>query len=433
MKSLLLAGLCATPIFLMACGDDPASSDRGSAGGSAGSSGGGTTGGSGGSGGSVGGGSGGGTSTGGSGGTGGSGVNTGGSSGAAGSSSSGGDGGSTSSGGTGGSSGGSAGSGGTGGGNPPSGLPVPPGPTVPKPSGTPGNLTILDWAGFKGAVSYTFDDSLASQTSNYVALNATGVRMTFYVVSNNNGSNAVWSQAVADGHEIGNHTAHHCRDNGTGCAWGNYAGSLVAEFEQCSNHIMQQFGQSGVWTSASPYGDKGFESAAQNVVFLNRGVQGGQVAPKDSTNPFALPCFMAHDNEPLANFNAATDSARSSGKWQLFLIHSLGGDGGYAPIALQTLLSSIDHAKSLGDVWIDSVVNVGAYWRAQKIVSAVTPVTSGSEQTWSWTLPDHFPPGKFLRVRVDGGTLSQNGTPLVWDEHGYYEVALDAGSLTLSP
>ena len=34
---------------------------------------------------------------------------------------------------------------------------------------------------------------------------------------------------------------------------------------------------------------------------------------------------------------------------------------------------------------------------------------------------------------VDGGTPSQGGTPLAWDPHGYYEVALDAGSLTLSP
>ena len=94
---------------------------------------------------------------------------------------------------------------------------------------------------------------------------------------------------------------------------------------------------------------------------------------------------------------------------------------------------SVAHAKSLGDVWIDSMVNVGAYWRGQKLLSAVTPATAGGGQTWTWTLPAHFPPGKFLRVTVDGGTLSQNGTPLPWDAHGYYEIALDAGSLTLSP
>jgi hypothetical protein len=37
------------------------------------------------------------------------------------------------------------------------------------------------------------------------------------------------------------------------------------------------------------------------------------------------------------------------------------------------------------------------------------------------------------RVTVDGGTLWQDGAPLPWDGHGYYEVALDAGNLTLAP
>jgi hypothetical protein len=29
-----------------------------------------------------------------------------------------------------------------------------------------------------------------------------------------------------------------------------------------------------------------------------------------------------------------------------------------------TILASADHMKSLGDVWADTVVSVGAYWRA---------------------------------------------------------------------
>jgi hypothetical protein len=48
-------------------------------------------------------------------------------------------------------------------------------------------------------------------------------------------------------------------------------------------------------------------------------------------------------------------------------------------------------------------------------------------------LPPNFPPGKYLRVTVDGGTLTQHGVSLPWVTHGYYEVALDAGSLTWSP
>jgi hypothetical protein len=35
-------------------------------------------------------------------------------------------------------------------------------------------------------------------------------------------------------------------------------------------------------------------------------------------------------------------------------------------------------------------------------------------------------------VKTTGGTLTQAGTPLAWNASGYYEAALDAGSLTLS-
>ena len=90
-------------------------------------------------------------------------------------------------------------------------------------------------------------------------------------------------------------------------------------------------------------------------------------------------------------------------------------------------------AASYPDVWSDTLVAVAAYWRAQKIVQTATPVTAGGTTTWTWTLPAHFPPGKYLRVKVDGGTLSQAGKPLAWDDHGYYEVALDAGTLALGP
>lgn len=47
-------------------------------------------------------------------------------------------------------------------------------------------------------------------------------------------------------------------------------------------------------------------------------------------------------------------------------------------------------------------------------------------------LQQSLPARPFLRVKVDGGTLKQGSTVLTWDSHGYYEVALDAGTLSLS-
>ena len=70
------------------------------------------------------------------------------------------------------------------------------------------------------------------------------------------------------------------------------------------------------------------------------------------------------------------------------------------------------------------MVNVAAYYLGQKLIT-------GNGPTWTWNLPNNFPTGHYLRVTVDGGTLKQNGKALPWSSHGYYEVSLDEGSLTL--
>jgi hypothetical protein len=75
-------------------------------------------------------------------------------------------------------------------------------------------------------------------------------------------------------------------------------------------------------------------------------------------------------------------------------------------------------------------------WRAAFLTGTslpTAPVTATGTTTWTWSLPAFFPPGHVLRVTVDGGALSPGGQPLAWDGHGYYEMALDAGTLTWAP
>lgn len=305
----------------------------------------------------------------------------------------------------------------------PSGMPAPPTSNVPKPSGTAANLKILNWAGFKGAVTYTFDDGSASQIAHWSELKALGVRFTFYLVTGwGSASNSIWKEAIAAGHEIGNHTQNHAQ-TGTG-----------ADIDTATTYIQQNHGVTP-YTMAAPYGDPSYVELAKTRFLINRGVSNGLIGPNDSTDPFSVPCYIPATNAPASAFNSEVDGARSQGKWKIVLVHGFsgGGDNAFQPVGINELVSGVSHAKSLGDMWIDSMVNVGAYWRGQKTLSSVSPATSGSSKTWTWTLPAHFPPGKYLRVTVDGGTLSQKGTPLQWDSHGYYEVSLDAGSLTLSP
>jgi len=326
-----------------------------------------------------------------------------------------------------------------------SGLPVPPGGGVPRPTGTPTNLKVIDWAGFKGAVTYTFDDSQPSQIEHYAQLQAVGIHVTFYIASGwastSSRYDATWSQAVRDGHEIGNHTVHHCRADLTGCSVGSPLGSALAEIDTNATYISQHAGQGVVSTMASPFGDGNWASSARQRVFLSRDVNRAMVAPNDATDPFHLPCFMAGDasvggvGTQQSAFNGFIDTARAGDRWLIFLFHTITptANNWFAPVDVGAVTGSMQHSRSLTDVWTDTLVNVGAYWRAQKLFSTLAPTKAGSVTTWTWTLPDHFPPGKFLRVKVDGGTLKQGNTTLVWDSHGYYEVALDARTLTLSP
>lgn len=320
----------------------------------------------------------------------------------------------------------------------PSDIPVPAGASnVPKPSQAAGGFKILDWAGFKGAISFTFDDALGSQLAHYGEFKATGVRMTFYLVCNNDMSNTMWKTIAQDGQELGNHTNHHCNANGSGCGWGSFTGTS-SELDDCTAHLKSAFGLKDVYTSASPMGDVGWDTPASTRFLANRGVQDtAGVAPNDNTNPYELPCHVADANEKAASgtrsFNGVTDNARANNRWRIILNHSVGNNDGYNPVVASEVVAAMTYAKGLGDVWVDTVANIAAYWRAQKLISSSAPQVSGTSTTWSWTLPAHFPPGRFLRVTVTGGTLSQKGTPLAWNGHGYYEVSLDAGSVTLSP
>jgi len=326
-------------------------------------------------------------------------------------------------------------------------------------------FTVLDWDGHKGAVSFTFDDAQPSHVEHYAELQAAGVPMTFYFNSGKPAFadfDAAWVRAARDGHELGNHTTHHCHAGAaeghagaaeghagaaeghagagagvtiSGCIMGAPLADAGAEIEDNAAYITAHYPQSAVWTMASPFGDNGWSGPARTRVFLNRGVGSGMIAPYDGTDPFNLPVHLVSTGEAAARFDDAIDRARGGGKWVIFLFHTLMPTSAnwYAPVAITDVVAAMHHARSLGDVWVDTVANVGAYWRGQQILASSPPSSSGGATTWTWTLPPHFPPGKSLRVVLrDGGALAQGGSSLARSAQGEYRVALDAGTLTLT-
>jgi peptidoglycan/xylan/chitin deacetylase (PgdA/CDA1 family) len=285
-----------------------------------------------------------------------------------------------------------------------------------------GGLQVLNWAGFKAAVSYTFDDTNSSQIAHYKELAALGVHFTFYLITGKTEINdPVWTQAVADGHELGNHTKSHS-SAGTG-----------EDIDAATTLIEDKF-KTKVWTMAAPNGAAVYTDLSKTRFLINRGVANGLVAPNDNSDPFTLFCYIPPTGASKAAMDTQVTDARTAGKWRIVLVHGFSGgsDGAYQPVAFDQFSASVAASKALGDVWIDSVVNVGAYWLGQKAFTKAAPAASGAG-TYAWTLPAHFPPGEYLRVNVTGGTLTQKGASVPWNTHGYYEVALDAGSLTLAP
>jgi peptidoglycan/xylan/chitin deacetylase (PgdA/CDA1 family) len=310
----------------------------------------------------------------------------------------------------------------------PSGWPEPGPGGVERPAGEPGDLEILDWAGFTAAVSYTFDDSNTSQIQNFQAMMDLAVPFTFYMqTGKSEAGNAVWGEALAAGHEIGNHTRSH-----------QPSGNLGPDTDEAQQFIEDTW-QTTPYTMAAPNGSTEYISVARDRFLINRGVAGTQIAPNSDHDPFNLGSYVTGNSNAVSwsvsNFNNLIDQGRNGGSWHIICMHGFPGsnDGAYGPVNLQDFVDAVEYAKSFGDVWIGTVENIGAYWLGQKALSSVMPTESAEGRTWTWTLPANFPPGKYLRVNVAGGTLLQDGEALPWNEHGFYELALDVGTVTLVP
>lgn len=282
-----------------------------------------------------------------------------------------------------------------------------------KPSGAVGGLKVLDWAGFTGAVSFTFDDGNSSQISNYNQLNATGAKVTFFLVTGwTSASNGIWKTAVSNGHEIGNHTKSHSSS-------GNQSDLQAAE-----DWIKSNLGVTAT-TMAAPNGDGSWASVAPSILIANRGVSNGLVGPRDSTDAFRLPAYLPPTGASSSAMDSEVNAAKSANKWKIFCVHGFTGDGSaYQPVDATAMTTTMSNAVKNG-LWADTMGNVAAYWLGQKAISASATTSA------TWTLPANFPPNMCVRITTTGGTVKQNGTEIPWNDHGYYEISLDAKSVTI--
>ena len=260
-------------------------------------------------------------------------------------------------------------------------------------------------------------------------------------------SAAAWlpiGSSRGDGHELGNHTKSHAQ-TGT-------EATLAADTAAAETFIQNTFGVTA-YSLAAPYGTTTYAQVAVGNSLTNRTAgDNGAIAPTDNpaatdsgtgqAHQYSLPCIIPAQCASSSAISTPLINAVNAGKWEINLVHGFSSaancaptDGAYQPVDINQYTAAVTALKALGNAWIDTVVNVSAYWIAGYYFSKLTPTTSGTDKTWTWKTSDFstpFPPGHYLRVTTNGGTLKQGSTVLQWDDHGYYEVSLDAGTLTLS-
>jgi len=235
--------------------------------------------------------------------------------------------------------------------------------------------------GKRGALSLSFDDARPTQIDNGLPLlERYGVKATFYVSLDRMQERLEgWKQAVAKGHEIGNHTEHHtCTGNNPyfrAKALENLTLEQMREEIVNANKVL--FDQLGVTprTFAYPCGQK-FVGRGRNVksyvplvaelFSVGRGwLDEGPNDPAfcDMAQILAMPS----DRLDFDRIKPQIDSAMKRGVWLVLAGHEITS----ADRNLNTRISMLeDLLRYVQDpangVWVDTIQNIAAYIEKQR-------------------------------------------------------------------
>ena len=296
-------------------------------------------------------------------------------------------------------------------------------------------VSVAPWNGHKAAVSLTFDDSDPSHLDVAIPeLNQRGLHGTFFLIVNRTDRKDEWRKAMEQGHELGNHTLDH-----------DHASDLTpaqeeSQVEGAQAVLRKTFGIP-IYSFAYPYTEisPGLRKWVGQTSFIARGGYGdGNYYMKPETEPdwLNIPSQMTQTDTPFTTYKNWLDRDFQSGAWMVFMIHGLEGTPwGYQPIS-KKIFGQILDALQARDFWVETFSGVGAYWKAEKIFEKALPSESADGRQWTWNLPENFPAGVTLKLKVEKNTgspsveLSQKGRVISPDGQGFYAVPMDAQELT---
>jgi peptidoglycan-N-acetylglucosamine deacetylase len=236
----------------------------------------------------------------------------------------------------------------------------------------------FEWPdGKRAAVSLSFDDGRESQIDTGLPLlKGLGLKVTFFV-----NPGAVerrlrgWKQAVADGHEIANHSlTHPCTGNyafSARNALENYDLTMMAQQLDGANDRIQQLLGVTPATFAYPCGLK-FVGRGVNVksyvpLVAKRFIVGRGYLDEAPNNPamadLSQAMGTAFDNMDFAQMKAIVDGAVKDGRWVIFAGHEIGERRFQSTDAKALELLSAYLKDPANSIWTGTVAEIGTYVR----------------------------------------------------------------------
>jgi peptidoglycan/xylan/chitin deacetylase (PgdA/CDA1 family) len=251
----------------------------------------------------------------------------------------------------------------------------------PAPPAQSATAKPFQWpSGKRAAVSLSFDDARLSQVDTGLALfHEQGVRVTFFVQAENISQRLEgWKKAVADGHEIGNHSlTHPCT--------GNYAFSrhnaledyslqmMAAQLDDGNAEIQRLLGVRPK-TFAYPCGLKfvgrGLDVRSYVPLVAERFLVGRGYLDESANDPSFCDLAQAmgspFDDTDFEAMKKVVDQAAKEGRWVVFVGHEI-GHRGYQVTDVAALKALCEYLKNpTNGIWLGTVEEIAEYIRQQR-------------------------------------------------------------------
>src|SRR5436853_1647971 len=230
-------------------------------------------------------------------------------------------------------------------------------------------------------LSLSFEDGRLSQVATGLALlRNRGVRVTFFLLGNRIEKRLEgWRQAVADGHEIGNHSlTHPCTGNyefSRHNALEDYSLSMIEKQLDSANAQISRLLGIKPETFAYPCGQK-FVGRGRNaksyVPLIAKRFLVGRGYLDEAANDPAF-CDLAQtlgtpfDDMSFEQMIKPIEEAAKQGRWLIFVGHEI-GERGYQVTDTKALEALYDYANDpANSVWLGTVREIGTYIQEHRV------------------------------------------------------------------